>query len=183
MELARQIRAFVDDLPRDRLPQLKGFLEERLWREALARPSVAVSVPPESLWSTARAACFLDCSADELRDRVHRGEIVAVQDRPNGRYHFEPAELGRSRARHRTRSVANGADLRYTPDHDTPQRATAPPPARLDAAPARRRAQRDGADGRPLGARRARHHPAGSDRPYAPGAAAWGDPAPPAPKG
>src|SRR4029453_2864772 len=80
MELARQFLAFVDDLRRDRLPQLKGFLEERLWREALARPSVAVSVPPESLWSTARAACFLDCSADELRDRV-RGRRARGGDR------------------------------------------------------------------------------------------------------
>src|SRR4030095_12045442 len=97
MELARQIRAFVDDLPRDRLPQRRGFLEERLWREPLARPSVAVSVPPESLWSTARAACFLDCSAHELRDRVRRSEIVAVQDRPKGRYHFQLPELERAR--------------------------------------------------------------------------------------
>jgi hypothetical protein len=183
MELARQVRAFVDELPREQLPELKGYLEARLWREALA-PVVSV-VPPNTagLLSTKAAAALLDCKPDELRDRVRRGDIVAVQDRSGGRYHFEPAELERYRQRHRTRSVANGADLRYMPLHDTPRSATAPPPARLDPAPAGRGAQRDGTDGRPLGARRARRHPAGRDRPYAPGQAAWSDPAPPAPKG
>jgi hypothetical protein len=183
MELARQIRAFVDELPRDRLPQLKGFLEERLWREALAARVVAPPAAPEWLWSTARAAHFLDCSPDELRDRVRRGEIVAVQDRPNGRYHFEPAELERYRQRHRTRSVAPGLDLRYGAAHDTPRRESLSPPTRLDTAPARRRAQRDGDDGRPLGARRAHRQPAGRDEPYAPAQAAWSGPTSPAPKG
>jgi hypothetical protein len=183
MELARQIRAFVDELPRDRLPQLKGFLEERLWREALARPTVALPVAPEGLWSTARAARFLDCSTDELRARVHRGEIVAVQDRPNGRMHFEPAELERYRARHRTRPLAVGTDLGYTPSYDSPRGQDASPAARLDAAAARRRAQRDGNDGRPLGAKRAHRQPPRCDQPYAPGQAAWSRPTPPVPKG
>jgi hypothetical protein len=183
MELARQIRAFVDELPRDRLPQLKGFLEERLWREALARPAVALPVAPEGLWSTARAARFLDCSTDQLRDRVHRGEIVAVQDRPNGRLHFEPAELERYRARHRTRSVAAGLHDRYSADHDTTGSTGPPSPARLDAAPARHGARRSRDDGRPLGAGHARRHSLGRDQPYAPGAAAWSGPAPPVPKG
>jgi hypothetical protein len=183
MQLARDMRAFVDELPRECLPELKGLLEARLWREALAPPVVAPPGAPEGLWSTARAARFLDCSPDELRDRVRRGEIVAVQDRPNGRYHFEPAELERYRARHRTRAVALGLDLRYGAAHDTSGRAAPAPPTRLDAAPARRRAQRDGDDGGPLGARRAHRQPAGRDEPYAPGAAAWSGPAPPAPKG
>jgi hypothetical protein len=185
MELTRQIRAFVDELPRDRLPQLKGFLEERLWREALARPAAALPVVPEGLWSTARAARFLDCSTDELRDRVHRGEIVAVRGRPNGRLHFEPAELDRYRQRHRTRSVANGLDHGYGAPHDTARDPDAAPATPLHPAAARQGNQRDRDDDRPLGARRAHRHVPGRNLPYAPGQAAWSGPTPagPPPKG
>jgi hypothetical protein len=183
MQLARPQPAPVDELSREQFAELVGQVAARIVREGLTPLVVAPPAAPEGLWSTARAARFLDCSPDELRDRVRRGEIVAVQDRPNGRYHFEPAELERYRQRHRTRSVAAGLDLRYSAAHDSLPRQGIAAPTRLDAAPARRRAQRDGDDGRPLGARRAHRQPAGRDEPYAPGAAAWSGPAPPVSKG
>jgi hypothetical protein len=174
MELARPLRTLVDELPREQLPELKGLLEARLCREALAAVHPAPDPPVDGrLRSTKAAAAYLDCSEWELLDRARRGDLAGIQDKRGGRWHFELAELERYKHAHTRAAVANGADQRYTPPHEPHRRPRATARSRVDAAPARGRPQRDRDDRRPLGTRRTRRNPAGRDEPFAPGQAAW----------
>jgi hypothetical protein len=177
MELARQIRAFVDELPRDRLPQLKGFLEERLCREQLQTPIVTAAPSPTGMLNSKAAAARLDCSTWEIHRRAHAGTLKGVQDKKNGRWHFTPTAIEDYQREHMPALVKSVA-LGHTPLDDTLRGEAASPAVPVDATATRRGAQRDGANGRALGTRRARRHPPGSDRPYAPGQGAWSDPAP-----
>jgi hypothetical protein len=175
------VRRFVEELPRWKLPLLKGFLEERLCREQLAAAAPPAAPPPDEAPLTTKAAgARLGVSEWEVRAMIARRELEAYRRRPDrGSWHILPAAIRRYQAaRLRTRG-----DFWHTPPDDINGRESPPPPAALDAAPARRRPQRDRPDGEPLGTRRARHHAAGRDRPYAPGAAAWSGPTPPEPKG
>ena len=185
MHMATPLRAFVDELPREQLPLLKGLVEERVCREQLTfalRPPEPAAARGD-LVNTKAAAQMLDCSEYEIRDLVHRRELGCVRRTPRGRLHFEPATLAAYIAQHRTKPLAFGLDHRYAASHDAPGGANPTPPARLDAAPAGRRLKHHRNDGRPVGARRTRRHAAGRDEPYAPGAAAWSDPPAPDAKG
>jgi hypothetical protein len=187
MELARSLRAFIDELPPEQLLELKGLLEARLWREVLAVTMLAttLSTPPPTegaLLSTHAAAAYLDTSEYELRDRVRRGEVRAIQGKTGARYHFEVSALEEYKVQHGTRPRAPGARHRYTPPDDPPRGAAVSPPTRLDPAPARRRPKRHRNDGRALGTGHPRRNAARRDEPYAPGLAAWSGPTPPAPK-
>jgi hypothetical protein len=174
------LRALVADLPREQLPELKGLLEERLCREQLTAVPRPIAPPTDEPDLTPKAAGkLLGCSDYEVRAMCQRRELDGYQRVPGGVWHIPPAAV----RRYRERQLARGADLGYTPAHDTPRGQNPPPPARLDAAPARRRAQRDGDQRRALGAGRPRGQSAGRDEPYAPGQAAWSGPAPPGPKG
>jgi helix-turn-helix protein len=179
MGIDRPLRVFVDELPREQLPELKGALEARLLREVLK--ATAPPAPPPSdargLLSTRAAADYLDCSPDEIRDRVRRGTLAAVRDRPGGRLHFDPAALEDYKAGHCT--VVSGANQRYNPHHDIGNRPSPPPSPRVDAAPARSGAQRHRDNDHPLGSRRTRSNAARRNRPYAPGKGAWTDPTTP----
>jgi hypothetical protein len=179
MELARPLRALVDELPRAQLPELKGLLEARLCREMLT-PVPAAATPPADggLRSTKAAAAYLNCSPWEIRDRAQRGELVGIQSKSGGRWQFELDELERYKTTHRRAGLANGVDLRYTPPHEPHRRPRAAARPRVDAAPARGRPQRNRDDRRPLGTRAAHHHPTGRNEPFAPGQAAWTSQAP-----
>src|SRR5262245_15894077 len=91
--MAGPLRAFVERLPRESLPTLKGLLEERLCREQLAAQAPPAPAPASDLLSTKAAAAALGCSGDEIRERVRRGELVAVRGKTGSRLHFEPAAL------------------------------------------------------------------------------------------
>lgn len=200
LELPEVIRQLVDELPPEFLPAVAGAVQARCWRELLADRShtfpPAPAVEQTEPLTTKQAGVALGCSSWEVLARVRRGVLSGVQDMPNGRWHFEPAEIARYKRDHSRGGVAAGIVQRYTPPHaETPGRtpehphhvesgrgARAPVRPRLDAAPACHRARRDGDDGRPLGARRPGRNAPRRDQPYAPGAAAWSGPVPPAPR-
>jgi hypothetical protein len=174
MELARRLREFIDELPRDQLPELKGLLERRLCAEQLAALTPPAAPPDEPDLTLKAAGVLLGCSAYEVRAMCQRGELEGYQRVPGGVWHIPAAAV----RRYRERKLARGVDVGYTPTHDTPRGKGPPPPARLDAAPSGGRAQRDRDQRRALGTRRARRQPAGRDEPYAPGQAAWALPPP-----
>src|SRR5215813_1164347 len=171
---------FVDELPLSQFYFLREVVKDRTWMRRMARVPVPPSAPSPAergLLDTRAAAAYLDCSPDEIRDRVRRGTLAAIRDRPGGHLHFEEAALEAYKAAHRT--IATGVHRRYDGQHD-PRHAPRPAPSpRLDAAPTRQRAQRDDDRREPVGTGRARHHAARRDRPYAPGKGAWAPPPPP----
>jgi len=170
---------FVDELPREELPELKAALERRLCREALAlaKAATAAAAPrvPLCLVGTKEAAAYLDCSVDTIYDLVRAGTLVAQRHRVRGRLHFDVADLDDYKARHRT-AVASVVDRRYSVNYDSPRRPDTTPPAPPDPARPRRRTRRDADDGGPVGAGRPRRDAARRGRPYAPGKAAWSGP-------
>src|SRR5215475_2349727 len=141
---------FVDELPLSQFYFLREVVKDRTWMRRMARVPVPPVAPPSTeLLGTRAAAAYLDCSPDEIRDRVRRGTLAAVRDRPGGHLHFERATLEEYKTAHRT--VAIGVHHRYDGPHD-PRHAPRPAPSsRLDAAPARQRAQRDDDRGQPVG--------------------------------
>ena|SRR5215475_1419460 len=172
-----ELGEFVDELPRSQFHLLRYACKQRLYTERAAIVPVPPPAPPPSLLSTRAAATYLDCSPDEIRDRVRRGTLAAVRDRPGGRLHFDRTTLEEYKNAHRT--VASGIVPRYDAAHDTRYPASPPPAAPVDATAARQRARRDRDRGQPLGTRRAQDHAPRHDRPYAPGKGAWADPPPP----
>jgi len=106
---------FVDELPRAQFHLARVAWKQRLYTERAA----IVPVPPpveRGLLNTRAAAAYLDCSPDEIRDRVRRGTLAAVRDRPGGRLHFERAALEAYKGTHRT--IASGIVPRYDASHD-----------------------------------------------------------------
>lgn|SRR5262245_41595894 len=191
MDTAGELLAFVGGLPDDLLPKLLGLVVERICRKSLS--SAAPPAPEaENLWSTKRAAEYLDCSEEELRERVRRGEVAYHQRTTAGRIHFDRADLDAHKQAIRKGPLAGGLDRRYSAPHETLSPlehatgggASAAADGRAHAAPTRLRPRCDGDDGGPVGARRARRVTPGRDRPYAPGSGAWaGATSPPAKKG
>jgi len=182
MHSAGELLAYIDALPDDLLPAAFGYLQARICRRQLQAVAPAAPPAPENLWSTKRAAEYLDIAPDELRDRARAGHVAYHQDGDGGRMHFDRADLDAYKLRIRKGSV--GCDLyQWYSAPDATRRGEAPsPPTRLNAAPARGRPRGDGNDRRPLGARGARRVAARGDEPAAPGQAAWAD-TPPRPKG
>ena len=192
--LARQVAqlsledlaTFVYALPRVALVSLCAIAEDRVQTDRWARggppPTVVVAataaLDPDAILTADEAAHELKMSLDTLYARVHRGEVVALPRPPGGRLRFRRGDLRGPAA------VANGTHRRYIRPHDSTRRANPPPPARLDAAPARGGPQRDSDDRRALGTRRAGRDAARRDEPWAPGQGAWTDPeGDPRPKG
>jgi len=179
MQFSGRPYEFVDELPREELPELKAALERRLCREALAlaKAATAAAAPraPLCLVSTKEAAAYLDCSADTIRELVRAGTLAAHRTRVRGRLHFDLADLDDCKARHRT-AVASVVDRRYSVKYDLPRRQDTAPPAPPDPARPRRRTRRDADNGGALGAGRPRRDTARCGRPYAPGKAAWSEP-------
>jgi hypothetical protein len=168
------LRSLVYELPLEQLPELKGLVAERLCRETLRSPVPAPPPTDEPSLTVKDATRRLRCSEWTVYQLARAGELGGEQSKTNGRWHFTAAGLAAYRARH-TRGLARGVDQRYSPPHadDLDRRATTPAPPRVDAARTGGGAQRDRDNRRPLGTRRARRHAPGSDRPCAPGAAAW----------
>jgi|SRR5215510_4641384 len=172
-----ELGEFVDELPRSQFHLLRYACKQRLYTERVAIVPVPPPTPPPSLLSTRAAATYLDCSPDEIRDRVRRGTLAAVRDRPGGRLHFDRTTLEDYKSAHRT--VASGIGPRYDAAHDPRYPASPPPAAPVDAAATRQRARRDRHRRESLGTRRAQDHAPRHDRPDAPGKGAWADPTPP----
>ena len=177
-----ELAALVSSLPRVAFLSLHVLVEDRIWSDraaALAPPApvvvTAAAPDAEEILTADEAAAVLRLSLDSLYARVHRGELVPLPRCPKGRLKFRRGDL---------RPVANEVDRRYTPPHDRNGRANPPPPARLDATPARGGPQRDGDHRRPLGTRGAGRNTARRNEPWAPGQGAWADPqGDPRPKG
>ena len=178
MQFSGRPYEFVDELPREELPELKAALERRLCREALAlaKAATAAAAPraPLCLVSTKEAADYFDCSADTIRELVRAGALAAQRHRVGGRLHFDLADLDDYKTRHRT--VAHEVDRRYSVKYDFPRRQDTAPSAPPDPARPRRRTRRDADNGGPVGAGRPGRDTARRGRPYAPGKAAWSDP-------
>ena len=159
----------VRELPHAPCVALCALCDDRVRAERAAPPPGPSPAPHADdgppILTAPEAAKYLRVSLDTLYALVERGEVAALPRPPKGRLRFARASL-----------------VRYTPPHNAPGRANAPPPARMDATRARRRAPGDGDDGRPVGARGAHRHTAHGHEPYAPGQAAWRDD-PPDPKG
>jgi hypothetical protein len=185
--LGMPLDAFIDGLSPEELAKLAEQLAQlavlyfaRVLREACVAAGRAPPAQTDEQDVTAKqAGTLLGCSDYEVRAMCQRGELDGYQRVPGGVWHIPPAAVRRYRAR----QLARGADLRYTPGHDIPRGQSAAPAARLDAAPAGRRVERDGDDRRALGTRRAHRQSAGRDEPYAPGQAAWSGSPLPRPKG
>lgn len=180
------ILAYIDAAPLEQLPALKGALAARLCRETLAAvtpqppPRPGDDGPPYTLEEAATQLGYRD--PKEVRRLIARGELPgAYQHGRSGRWHVPRSTIRAYQAR--KASLVRGLDQRYSAPHDALSRQGTPAPTRLDPTRARRRAECDDDDRRPLGARPARRRSARDHDPYAPGQAAWSGPAPPAPKG
>jgi len=187
-EIARlvpdELSALVHALPRLAFLSLHMLVEDRIWTDraaALAPPVpvvVAAASDADEILTAEEAAAVLKISVDTLYGRVARGELVALPRCPKGRVKLRRGDLWPGAP------VANGVGPRYRAPHDTNGRASAPPPARVDATGARDRARGGGDDRRPLGTRRAGRNTARRNEPWAPGQGAWADPqGDPRPKG